>query len=160
MSDLDFEEAFCHSALSMDPAPDIEMVSNDKKTGPINSSWQISSDEPVRRIKWCSLKVVEETARKMHVFLGGIFERINPLEYHAQISQNKTISINEKNESLIINLPKIQDFSMIIVKPMIGSATGDSISSEFKTENVQLAFPLSSVTLELKYQFDIFYLKN
>ena len=78
----------------------------------------------------------------------------------AQISQNKTISINEKNESLIINLPKIQDFSMIVVKPMIGSATGDSISSEFKTENVQLAFPLSSVKLELKYQFDILYLKN
>ena len=71
-------------ALSMDPALDIEIVSNDKKMGPINSSWQISSDEPVRRIKWCSLKVVEETARKMRVFLGGIFERINPLEYHGE----------------------------------------------------------------------------
>lgn len=160
MSDLDFEEAFCHSALSMDPTPDIEMVSNDKKMGPINDSWQISSDEPVRRIKWCSLKVVEETARKMHIFLGGTFERINPLEYHAQISQNKTISIKEKNESLIINLPKIQDFSMIIVKPMIVSAVGDSIISEFKTENVQLALPLSSEKLELTYQFDILYLKN
>ena len=49
---------------------------------------------------------------------------------------------------------------MIIVKPMIGSATGDSIIYEFKTEDVQLAFPLSSDKLELKYQFDILYLKN
>ena len=71
-------------ALTMDPAPDIEMVSNDKKLGTIDDSWQISSDEPVRRIKWCSLKVVEETAQKMHAFLGGIFERINPLEYHGE----------------------------------------------------------------------------
>jgi len=160
MRELDFEEAFGHSALTMDPAPDIEMVSNDKKLGTIDDSWQISSDEPVRRIKWCSLKVVEETAQKMHAFLGGIFERINPLEYHAQISHHKTISIYEKNESLIINLPKIQDFSMIIVKPMIGSATGDSIIYEFKTEDVQLAIPIWSDKLELKYQFDILYLKN
>jgi len=160
MRELDFEEAFGHSALTMDPAPDIEIVSNDKKLGTIDDSWQISSDEPVRRIKWCSLKVVEETAQKMHVFLGGTFERINSLEYHAQISQFKTISINEKNESLILNLPKIQDFSKIIVKPMVGSATGDWRIYEFKTENVHLAFPLSSDKLELKYQFDILYIKN
>ena len=79
----------------------------------------------------------------------------------AMIGQNKFISIYEKNESLMINLPKIQDFSMIIVKPMIGSATGDSIISEFKTEMMMtMAFPLSSDKLELEYQFDILYLKN
>ena len=69
----------------MDPAPDIEMESNKKKKETIISiedSWQISSDEPVRKIQWCSLEVVKETAQMKHVFLGGIFERINPLEYH------------------------------------------------------------------------------
>jgi len=160
MSDLEFEGAFCQSALSLDPAPDIEMENIDKKET-IEDSWQILPEEPVRRIKWCTIKVVEETARKMHVFLGGVFERINPLEYRAKIDQNKFISIYEKNESLMINLPKIQDFSMIIVKPMIGSATGDSIISEFKTEMTKImAFPLSSNKLELEYQFDILYLKN
>ena len=79
----------------------------------------------------------------------------------AMIGQNKFISIYEKNESLMINLPKIQDFSLIIVKAMIGSATGDSIISEFKTEMTKImAFPLSSDKLELEYQFDILYLKN
>ena len=96
----------------------------------------------------------------MHVFLGGVFERINPLEYRAKIGQNKFLSINENNESLIINLPKIEDFSMIIAKPMIGSNTGDSIISEFKTETLKMAFPVSSDKLELEYQFDILYLKN
>ena len=155
------------------------MENIDKKVDTIEDSWQISPEEPVRRIKWCSLKVVEETAQKMRVFLGGVFERINPLEYRgmnwlmkqrrllmmyvdisAKIGQNKFISINENNESLMINLPKIQDFSMIIVKPMIGSVTGNSIISEFKTETVKMAFPLSSNKLELGYQFDILYLKN
>jgi len=160
MSDLEFDETFCQSALSLDPAPDIKMENIDKKET-IEDSWQILPEEPVRRIKWCSLKVVEETAWKMHVFLGGVFERINPLEYRAKIGQDKFISINEKNESLMINLPKIQDFSMIIVKPMIGSATGDSIISEFKTELMKkMAFPLSSKKLELGYQFDILYIKN
>ena len=68
-------------ALSFDPAPDIEM---EKKVDTIEDAWQILTEEPVRRIKWCSLKVVEETARKMHVFLGGVFERINPLEYRGK----------------------------------------------------------------------------
>jgi len=160
MIDLEFQEAFCQSAFSLDPAPDIEMENIEKKVDTIEDSWQISPEEPVRRIKWCSLKVVEETARKMHVFLGGVFERINPLEYLAKIGQNKFISINENNENLMINLPKIKDFSMIIVKPMIGSATGESIISEFKTETLKMAFPISSVKLELEYQFDILYLKN
>ena len=79
----------------------------------------------------------------------------------AKIGQNKFMSINENNENLIINLPKIKDFSMIIVKPMIGSATGDSIILEFKTETMKMmAFPISSDKLELEYQFDILYLKN
>jgi len=161
MSDLEFEEAFCQTAFSLDPAPDIEMENIEKKVDTIEDTWQISAEEPVRRIKWCTIKVVEETARKMHVFLGGVFERINPLEYRAKIGQNKFISINENNESLIINLPKIKDFSMIIVKPMIGSDTaGDSIISEFITENMKMAFPISSDKLELEYQFDILYLKN
>ena len=82
------------------------------------------------------------------------------VDISAKIGQNKFISINENNESLMINLPKIQDFSMIIVKPMIGSVTGNSIISEFKTETVKMAFPLSSNKLELGYQFDILYLKN
>jgi len=160
MIDLEFEGAFCQSALSLDPAPDIEMENIDKKVETIEESWQISPEEPVRRIKWCSIKV-EETARKMHVFLGGVFERINPLEYRAKIGQNKFLSINENNESLIINLPKIKDFSMIIAKPMIGLDTGDSIILEFKTETMKMmTFPISSDKLELEYQFDILYLKN
>ena len=69
----------------MDPAPDIEMEYNGKKMETIEDFWQIPSDEPVRRIKWCSLKVLEETTQTMRVFLGGIFERINPLEYHGNI---------------------------------------------------------------------------
>lgn len=101
MSGLEFEEAFCQSvmdrliitlsvvmnisfklkALSLDPAPDIEMEKKDKLGETIEETWHIFSDEPVRRIKWCSLKVVEETTRKMHMFFGGTFERINPLEY-------------------------------------------------------------------------------
>jgi len=157
MSDLEFEETFCQTALSLDSAPDIEMENIEKKVETIEDSWQISAEEPVRRIKWCSMKV-EETARKMHVFLGGVFERINPLEYRAKIGQNKFLSINENNESLIINLPKIEDFRMIIAKPMIGSNTGDSIISEFKTETLKMAFPVSSDKLELEYQFDILYL--
>ena len=155
------------------------MENNDKVGETIEHSWHISPDEPVRSIKWCSLKVLEETTRKMHVFIGGVFERINPLEYRgknhgieiettfwnsfdisAKISPTKVISLYEKNESLIINLPKIKDFSMIIVKPMIGSATGDNIISEFKTETMQMAIPFSSDKMELKYQFDILYLKN
>merc|ERR1711894_261044 len=130
MIDLEFEEAFCQSTFSLDPAPDIEMENIEKMVETIEDSWQISPEEPVKSIKWCSLKVVEETARKMHVFLGGVFERINPLEYRAKIGQNKFLSINENNESLIVNLPKMKDFSMIIAKPMIGSDTaGDSIIS-------------------------------
>jgi len=160
MSGLEFEEVFCQSALSLDPAPDIEMENNDKGGETIENFWHIPPDEPVRSIKWCTLKVVEETTRKMHVFFGGIFERINPLEYCAKISPTKEVSLYEKNESLIINLPKIKDFSMINVKPMIGSATGDNIISEFKTETMQMAIPFSSDTLELRYQFDILYLKN
>jgi len=161
MIDLEFQEAFCQSAFSLDPAPDIEMENIEKKVDTIEDTWQISAEEPVRRIKWCTIKVVEETARKMHVFLGGVFERINPLEYRAKIGLNKFISINENNESLIINLPKIKDFSMIIAKPMIGSDTGDSIISEFKTETMKMmAFPISSDKLELEYQFDILYLKK
>ena len=78
----------------------------------------------------------------------------------AMIGQNKFISINENNENLMINLPKIKDFSMIIVKPMIGSAIGNSIISEFKTETMKMAFPFSSDKLELEYQFDILCLKN
>jgi len=161
MSDLEFEETFCQSALSLDPAPDIEMENIDKKVETFEETWQILPEEPVRRIKWCTIKVVEETARKMRVFLGGVFERINPLEYRAMIGQNKFISINEKNENLMINLPKIQDFSKIIVNPMIGSTTGNRIISEFKTETMKMmAFPISSDKLELEYQFDILYLKN
>ena len=68
----------------MNPATDIEKDNNNQTGNTIEDSWQITSDEPVRRIIWCSLKVVEETAQKMHVFLGGIFERINPLEYHGE----------------------------------------------------------------------------
>ena len=49
---------------------------------------------------------------------------------------------------------------MIIVKPMIGAATGDNMISEFKTDTMQMAIPFSSDKLELKYQFDILYLKN
>ena len=68
----------------MNPATDIEKDNNNQTGNTFEDSWQITSDEPVRRIIWCSLKVVEETAQKMHVFLGGIFERINPLEYHGE----------------------------------------------------------------------------
>ena len=68
----------------MDPFPETEMENNGQKRMTIEDAWQISSDEPVRRIKWCSLKVVEETAQQMRVFLGGVFERINPLEYHGK----------------------------------------------------------------------------
>ena len=71
----------------MDPFPETEMENNEKRMT-IEDSWQITSDEPVRRIKWCSLKIVEETAQKMHVFIGGVFERINPLEYHGKYKRN------------------------------------------------------------------------
>ena len=79
----------------MDPAPDIEMEYNVKKMETIEDFWQIPSDEPVRRIKWCSLKVLEETTQTMRVFLGGTFERINPLEYHGNIyyTQHYMISL-------------------------------------------------------------------
>ena len=68
----------------MEPALDIETGINIHSKNTIEDSWQITSDEPVRRMIWCSLKVVEETAQKMHVFLGGTFERINSLEYHGE----------------------------------------------------------------------------
>ena len=84
----------------------------------------------------------------------------NYFDISAKLSPTKVISLYEKNESLIINLPKIKDYSMIIVKPLIGSATGDNIISEFKTETMQMAIPFSSNKLELEYQFDILYLKN
>ena len=71
----------------MDPGPDTEMENKEQKTVTIEDSWKISSDEPVRFIKWCSLKVVEETAQQMRVFLGGVFERINPLVYHGKYSR-------------------------------------------------------------------------
>ena len=68
----------------MNPATDIEKDNNNQTGNTFEDSWQITSDEPVRRIIWCSLKVVEETAQEMHVCLGGIFERIHPLEYHGE----------------------------------------------------------------------------
>lgn len=157
---MEFDETFCHAALSMDPAPDIEMEYNVKKMETIEDFWQIPSDEPVRRIKWCSLKVLEETTQTMRVFLGGTFERINPLEYHAQMNQNKVISIYEKNQNLVINLPKIQDFSTIITNALIGTAYKKSIISEFGAGIVQMSYPISSDKLDLKYQFDILYLRK
>jgi len=157
---MEFDETFCHAALSMDPAPDIEMEYNGKKMETIEDFWQIPSDEPVRKIKWCSLKVLEETTQTMRVFLGGTFERINPLEYHAQMNQNKVISIYEKNQNLVINLPKIQDFSTIIMNALIGTAYKKNRISEFGAGIVQMSYPISSDKLDLKYQFDILYLQK
>ena len=76
------------------------------------------------------------------------------------MNQNKVISIYEKNQNLVINLPKIQDFSTIITNALIGAAYKKSIISEFGAGIVQMSYPISSDKLDLKYQFDILYLRN
>ena len=76
------------------------------------------------------------------------------------MNQNKVISIYEKNQNLVINLPKIQDFSTIIMNALIGTAYKKNRISEFGAGIVQMSYPISSDKLDLKYQFDILYLRN
>lgn len=74
------------------------------------------------------------------------------------MNQNKVISIYEKNQNLVINLPKIQDFSTIITNALIGTAYKKSMISE--SGILQMSYPISSDKLDLKYQFDILYLQK